>query len=242
MAYVAVSNSPIHVRQTAGPIDPGFGQGGDYPSHQPVFPGGPIDPGYDRPAIGPIDPGFGVGLPPIASHPLPPAPVHPGNRPPGSGHYPSGQPLPPTYPVDPGYDIPNPPNIWPQPPRPEGPDSGYDKPIAIRPDLPIYLPPSGPDNELPMPPGSVWPPLPPGVTEQVLCLVWIVGVGYRWTVIDPSLSAGYPLVPPPAYPSNRPPGSGDGNHPSGQPIPGGGHPSGQPVPPVPAPNQPAAKP
>ena len=95
-----------------------------------------------------------------------------------------------------------------------------------------------------MPPGSVWPPLPPGVTGEVLCFVWIVGVGYRWTVIDTSLSAEHPMAPPPlTHPGNRPPGSGDGNHPSNRPPgSGGGHPSGQPVPPVATPNQPAAKP
>jgi hypothetical protein len=27
----------------------------------------------------------------------------------------------------------------------------------------------------------------PGIKGKVLCFVWIVGVGYRWTVIDPSL-------------------------------------------------------
>jgi hypothetical protein len=43
------------------------------------------------------------------------------------------------------------------------------------------------DNELPFPPGSVWPPLPPNVQGKILCFVWIVGFGYRWTVIDPSL-------------------------------------------------------
>ena len=46
MAYVAVSNSPIRVRQTGGAVDPGYGQGGGqvdnalpgggYPSGQPV--------------------------------------------------------------------------------------------------------------------------------------------------------------------------------------------------------------
>ena len=31
MAYIAYSNSPIHVRETAGGVDPGYGQGGGRP-------------------------------------------------------------------------------------------------------------------------------------------------------------------------------------------------------------------
>jgi len=180
MAYVAVSRSPIHVRETHGPgdVDPGFGN-----EH----------PGIDPPeVVGPIDPGFGVGLPPVDPGYGRPGwhPVDPGfgNRPPVDPGY--GRP---TYPVRPDHGLPSPPNRWPMPPRPVRPDNSL--PIApVHPSFPIYLP--GPDNELPLPPGAVWPPLPPalGATE-LLCLVWIVGIGYRWTVIDTSLKPGMPLPP-----------------------------------------------
>lgn len=191
MAYVAVSNSPIHVRQTGGPVDPGYGQGGggNYPSGQPLPPG-------------PVDPGYGIEMPPVI------------NGGPGGGERPDNS-LP-TYPVRPDNELPSPPGVWPQPPRPEGPiDPGYDRPIPIYPSLPIYRP-EGPDNTLPMPPGTVWPPLPPSVTGDLLCFCWIVGVGYRWVVIDADAKPEHPLAPPPLYPSNRPPGiEHPGNRPPG---------------------------
>jgi collagen type VII alpha len=34
-----------------------------YPSGGPVFPGGPVDPGYGRPGWSPVDPGYGGGRP-----------------------------------------------------------------------------------------------------------------------------------------------------------------------------------
>jgi hypothetical protein len=74
MAYVAVSRSPIHVREVQGPVDPGFGVGdGDHISTGPVHPGGPVDPG------------FGVGLPPFGVT-LPETP--PGVWPPPSFNHP----------------------------------------------------------------------------------------------------------------------------------------------------------
>jgi hypothetical protein len=218
MAYVAFSRSPIHVRETHGGVDPGYGNEGG-----PVDPGfgtgrPPVDPGYDRPAIGPIDPGFGVGLPPVD-----PGYGHP-SRP---DHIGGGGPVRPTYPVDPGYGFPSPPHMWPIPPRPlrpghdlpgrpphvgggpapgrpERPDQGL-PPAPVHPSLPIYLP--GPDNELPIQPGEIWPPMPPGIAQgKVMCFVWIVGIGYRWTVIDTSLKPAQPLPPttvPPETPDNE---------------------------------------
>jgi hypothetical protein len=196
MAYVAVSASPIRVREAGGPVDPGYGISGDYPSHQPVPPPGPVDPGY------------GLPLPPVATHPIMPG-----------GEYPSHHPLPPTYPVDPNYGLPIPPTVWPMPPRPEPPDPEYGVPMPIAPTHPIYMP-GAPNNDLPLPPGSVWPPLPPSVTGEIMCMVWIVGIGYRWTVIDADLKPEHPVAPP-AYPSHQP-----------VPVPPG-HASGQPVPPPP---------
>jgi hypothetical protein len=147
--------------------------------------GRPIDPGFGV-GGGPIDPGFGVGegggidnsLPgdqPGIDNSLPPDPGHPwlpGHRPPhiGGGPIPS---LPPRL---------NPPpvQIWP-------------------PSAPVFpIPPGTPDNELPIPPGAIWPPLPPGMPEgQILVLVYITGIGWRWTVIDTTLEVDNGLPPEP---------------------------------------------
>jgi hypothetical protein len=105
-----------------------------------------------------------------------------------------------------------PPTVWPQPPRPTDPD--YSVPLPISPSHPIYTPdPGAPDNSLPLPPGAVWPPLPPVLDGgEVLVLVWIPGVGWRWTVIDTELQPEHPIAQP-VYPSHQPvPPSGE--HPS----------------------------
>jgi hypothetical protein len=178
MATIRVTGGALEVEAVGAP---------PYPAH-PIVPG-PVDPGYG--VSGPIDPGYGVPLPPVVSHPIAPG-----------GERPSHQPVPPTYPVDPDYDLPVPPTVWPQPPRPV--DPSYGVPVPISPTHPIYLPPVGPDNSLPLPPGAVWPPLPPSVTGEVMCMVWIVGVGYRWTTIDTSLEPTHPIAQPPLYPSHQP--------------------------------------
>ena len=67
-------------------------------------------------------------------------------------------------------------------------------PVGVSP--PIVLPPS-PDQGLPsipgiplppiaLPPGEIWPPLPPGTPEphKVVAIVAIPGVGYRYTVVE----------------------------------------------------------
>jgi hypothetical protein len=171
-----------------GPVDPDYGIGIEHP-----------DQGLPE---GPVDPGYGVPLPPVVSHPIPPT-VWPNPPSPGA---------PPTYPVDPGYGLPLPPTVWPQPPRPV--DPAYGVPVPIAPAHPIYLPPVGPNHDLPIPPGAVWPPLPPSVTGQVMCLVWLVGIGYRWTTIDASLKPAHPIVPPSAVPE-----PGHPIDPGGQPTP-----------------------
>lgn len=191
MAYVAVSASPITVRETAGPVDPGFGVGGERPDNSL--------PGIE----GPTDPSWGIELPPVISNELPPYPGHP-------------LPVPPTYPVKPDNSLPRPPHVWPLPPHPVDPD--YDRPIPVVPSLPIYMPaPGAPDNSLPLPPATVWPPLPDEITGMVLAFCWIVGVGYRWVAIDADARPEHPIAPPPLYPSHQPvPG---GEHPSTQPVP-----------------------
>jgi hypothetical protein len=178
-----------------GPVDPGYGIGIERPDNT-------------LPPSGPVDPGYGIPLPPVVSHPIPPQPDQ-------------GLPaLPPTYPVDPDYGLPVPPTVWPQPPRPVSPDNSL--PIApVAPTHPIYMP-VAPNHDLPLPPGAVWPPLPPYVsTGQLMCFVWIPGIGYRWTTIDTSLKPTHPIQPPSTVPS----------HPI---APGGGAPT-QPIAPTPAP-------
>ncbi|HTI78947.1 MAG TPA: hypothetical protein VL614_00700 [Acetobacteraceae bacterium] len=197
-----------------GPVDPGYGVGIEHPDQglpgypgrpsHPIAPGGrPIDPGWG--VEGPVDPGYGWPLPPVISHPIvPPSPGEPTHPiAPGRPVRPS-HPIarPPTYPVDPDYGLPSPPSVWPQPPRPV--DPGFGVPLPIGPEHPIYLPPPGVDNTLPLPPGAVWPPLPPSVTGQVMALVWIVGVGYRWTTIDTSLKPTHPITPPSTVPEPTP--------------------------------------
>lgn len=86
---------------------------------------------------------------------------------PGGGH--PGHPLP---------IPPLPPDIWPQPPVGIWPP-------PVRPGFPIIIP-QPPDKPLPEPPGTIWPPLPPGtgIAGKHWVLIWVVGVGYRWLVID----------------------------------------------------------
>jgi hypothetical protein len=100
-------------------------------------------------------------------------PIDPGfghGRPPQAGHLPS---RPGGRPVDPGYGVgegsPGHLPVW-----PVGPDQGL-PPIPGQP-----LPPTDP------PPGTIWPPLPPGAAPsgKALVLALIQGVGYRYIVIE----------------------------------------------------------
>lgn len=60
-------------------------------------------------------------------------------------------------------------------------------PPSIFPGLPVHLPAPG-DPALPLPPGSVWPPLPPLLDgKRLLVLAWIPGLGYKWIVIGPQV-------------------------------------------------------
>jgi hypothetical protein len=146
--------------------------------------GRPVDPGYG--VEQPVDPGYGFPLPPVIDNGLPPAPTHPI----APGGRPDQGPVRPTYPVDPGYGLPVAPGVWPDPPV-----TTWPPPQPVRPSHPIYPGGVGPEHPIVMPPGSVWPPLPPSITGKVLCFVWIVGVGYRWTVIDPGLKVDIGLPP-----------------------------------------------
>lgn len=144
---------------------------GDRPSTGPVLPEGPVDPGY------------GVPLPPVVDNGLP------GDRPPHA----STGPVRPTYPVDPDYGLPNPPHVWPQPPLLDG---GVEHPIRLPPLVPTHpiadVPPEV-NNDLPG--GAVWPPLHPGLPDKIVALVWLIGIGYRWAVLDNTVE--FPIAPTP---------------------------------------------
>jgi len=103
----------------------------------------------------PVDPGYGHG------RPVPPVAMPPIQLPP----LPPGIALPPIY-IPPSGHLP----VLPHPP------------VAVP---PIFIPPEI-DNELPGGPAVIWPPLPPGtgIAGKGLALIWIVGVGYRWLVIE----------------------------------------------------------
>lgn len=130
------------------------------------------------------------GGPNYPSQGLPGFPGHPGHPlPPGHGHPDQGLPS----------QLPElPPSTWP-PQQPGGGGGGNrpSNPIELPPqigNLPVY--PESPGHPLPIPPGVVWPPLPPSAgTGKAIVLVAISGVGYRWTVIDLGASIGHPLPP-----------------------------------------------
>lgn len=74
MAYVAYSNSPIHVRETGGAVDPGYGQGGPHPDQG-------LPPGMGHPDNSLPMPPPGVWPPPVPSHPIV---IAPPGTPPGT--------------------------------------------------------------------------------------------------------------------------------------------------------------
>ena len=89
------------------------------------------------------------------------------------------------------------------PPLPPGikPPPGHIWPPRIPPGHvapPIFID-GTPENPINIPPGTVWPPLNPGdgVQGKVLALVWLVGIGYKWTVLQaPQISTGLPTPEP----------------------------------------------
>lgn len=152
-----------------------------------------------------VDPGWGVeGGEDHPDHELPGfpgSPGHPGHLPARPGGRPPrpDQGLPgggrPGRPVDPGYGVggggehPGHLPVW-----PIGPDQGL-PPIAGQP-----LPPTDP------PPGTIWPPLPPGAeipAGKALLLAAIKGVGYRYIVVQ--------IEPP--HPDQGLPGEGEETQP-----------------------------
>jgi hypothetical protein len=71
-------------------------------------------------------------------------------------------------------------------------------PILIGPGLPLPPVSGGPTPPTDPPPGTIWPPLPPGVEGTTAAiLVYIEGVGTRYIVVDLSNSVAPPIAPTP---------------------------------------------
>jgi hypothetical protein len=85
-----------------------------------------------------------------------------------------------------------------------------------------------PDNTLPLQPGVIWPPVP-GARDKYLVLVVIPGVGWRYVVIDASLTPDHSLPGSQPRPDHSLPGSqphpDQGLPPGSQPRPDQGLPS-----------------
>jgi hypothetical protein len=172
------------------------------PGDPPELGGGPVYPDTVWPPNG-LPP-----LPPIEGLP-------PGwwTKPPGTDTWPI---TPPDWPIV----IPIPPDK-PQPGLPPRPDAGLPPggvvgggPATppVRPDQ--GLPPGGIAGH-PLPPGGVigggpiypaeppvlWPPLPPdaGIAGRAVILIWVVGVGYRWLIVEGRMQPPI-YTPPPAQP------------------------------------------
>jgi hypothetical protein len=161
------------VEKPERPVDPGFGVDGPPDQIWPPDSLPPLPPGiWPSPPVGVWPP----TRPTRPSHPIviyPP--VRPGHGlPPSPGHPDTGLPPVPGHP-DTGL-----------PPVPGHPDTGL-PPVPGSPDntLPGTGAPPEVDNTLPMPPATIWPPLPPGtgIAGKALILIWVVGVGYRWLVV-----------------------------------------------------------
>lgn len=243
--------------------DQGLPGGGGRPGHLPARPGGPgrpVDPGYGRPGAGwggrPTDPDYGIdeGAGPghLPSRPgVWPRPPHPGQGLPGRPE------IPPHPDHRPPWHKPSlPEGMW--PPGPTDPDWGIDAPIDT-PDHPAHLPSPGetPDNTLPpvdghhpptdLPPGTIWPPLPPDApVGKHAFLIWISGVGLRYGVFD--VPEHPPVDPDHGVDSGEHPDQGGPERPARPgtglpPAPGQGLPGGAPARPgQPAPGQPLPRP
>jgi hypothetical protein len=171
----------------------------------------------------PVDPDYGIDEGEIeeggggegGAGQLPVFPGHrPGNRPPGSWE---GRP---SHPIErPPWERPH----W--PPGPTDPDWGIPEEGGGENagQLPGEIDPEDPPEGIPMPPialppGSIWPPLPPSAPPgKHVFLVYISGVGHRYGVFD------VPEKPErPERPERHPPAGGIGGRPPERPGPGPG--------------------
>lgn len=92
------------------------------------------------------------------------------------------------------------PGVWPPAGKPSLPIYLPD-PEPGQPEQPIYIE-GTPEHPITLPPGTIWPPLPPGhfPGDKTAVLVWVVGVGARWFVYTPPSAEQLPVKPPEAQP------------------------------------------
>ena len=77
------------------------------------------------------------------------------------------------------------------PSPPPYPSTGL--PPSVFPGLPVHLPAPG-EPPVSLPPGTVWPPLPPVIEgRRLVLLAWIPGLGYKWIVVGPQVEQ--PIAP-----------------------------------------------
>jgi len=154
--------------------------------------GGPVDPDY---GVDEGEPGYPEGpevSPPEVDNELPTPPP---------GIWPPLTPDQPWRPIDPGFGGGRPPHVGggparpPRPGQPPRPDQGLPGEGGEHPSHPIWQP------------GTIWPPLPPGVSGTYWALVLVKGssgVQYRYVVIDADARPEHPIEepdePPPATP------------------------------------------
>ena len=74
------------------------------------------------------------------------------------------------------------PGIWPPPGKPNWPPAPVDPNYDIN--APIFIQ-GRPDTPIALPPG-VYPPLPPITEGKYAVLILVIGVGYRWLVVEGS--------------------------------------------------------
>lgn len=132
-----------------------------------------------RPDIGlpepeePVDPDYGIDEGAGVDNELPELPLPP------PGIWPPLTPENPWRPIDPGFGVGRPPTVGGGPARPPVTPGRPEQPLPETPEVepPIVLP-----------PGAIWPPLPPDVHGKFLALVLVGGMGhgvkYRYVVID----------------------------------------------------------
>lgn len=133
-----------------------------------------------------VDPDYGIDEGAGIDNELPELPSPP------PGIWPPLTPENPWRPIDPGYGLPGPrpPTVGGGPARPPVTPGHPGQPL---PETPEVMPP------MVMPPGAIWPPLPPGVHGKFLALVLIGGMGhgvkYRYVVVDADARPPRPVDP-----------------------------------------------